>query len=156
MKKLYFLLLFIFPGLAALANHITGGEMYYTLIGQSGGNFTYHVTLKLYRDCASSGAQLDASAPISIFSIKSGASVWANSVNKDSTVTLNLTNPDPCISNPPPVCYEVGYYSFNVTLAGSEQGYTIAYQRCCRISGINNVSGSSSVGSTYTAIIPGT
>src|SRR6185503_16984049 len=71
-------------------------------------------------------------------------------------VTLVLGSPDPCITNPPIVCYEVGYYEFDATLPGSPLGYTIAYQRCCRIAGINNLSGSSTVGVTYTADIPGT
>ena len=36
-------------------------------------------------------------------------------------------------------------------------GYTIAYQRCCRISGIENISGNSSDdGATYSCDIPGT
>ena len=36
-------------------------------------------------------------------------------------------------------------------------GYTIAYQRCCRIAGIENISGNSAVdGATYTCDIPGT
>jgi hypothetical protein len=35
-------------------------------------------------------------------------------------------------------------------------GYTITYQRCCRINGISNLSSSGSFGATYTADIPGT
>src|SRR3954469_5349034 len=114
MKKLYFLILLSFSGIASLANHITGGEMYYTLTGQQNGNYTYHVTLKLYRDCFSTGAALDASAPISIFDNATNNSVWGNSVVRDSIVRLQIGTPNPCINNPPQVCYEVGYYSFTV------------------------------------------
>src|SRR2546422_409565 len=103
---------------ASFAAHITGGEMYYIYIGQSGGLYQYSITLKLYRDCFSSGAQLDVAAPISIFENATGATAWSGSVPRAQVVTLNLGSPGPCISNPPPVCYEVGYYTFVVSLPG--------------------------------------
>ncbi len=142
--------------MAAKANHITGGEVYYTFLGEANGSCTYHVTLKLFRDCNSTGAQLDLAAPISIFDRLTGASIWAQNVNRTNVVVLNLGSPSPCITNPPIVCYQVGYYEFDVTLPKSVNGYTIAYQRCCRIAGINNLFSSSNVGATYTADIPGT
>lgn len=156
MKKLALLLTVVTTQIAAFAAHITGGEMYYTLVSQSGGNFTYQVTLKLYRDCFSTGAQLDPSAPIAIFNSATNAMVWSQSVPKTQEIRQNLSSPNPCIQNPPAVCYDVGFYTFTVTLPGIASGYTIAYQRCCRIAGINNVSASSSSGATYTATIPGT
>ncbi len=142
--------------LPAMANHITGGEMYYTLVSQNGNNFTYHVVLKLYRDCFSSGAQLDPSSGIAIFDKSNGTMVWNNLVPQSRMVRLEIESPNPCITNPPPVCYQVGYYEFDVTLPSSAFGYTVAYQRCCRIAGINNLIGSSNVGAAYTADIPGT
>jgi len=135
--------------------------MYYTYTNQTVNSsgitiFNYHVTLKLYRDCFSTGAQLDASAAIAIFDKSSGSMVQNQNEGISKIVTLSLGSPSPCITNPPPVCYQVGYYEFDVGLPGSPQGYIIAYQRCCRIAGINNLSTSSSVGVTYTAEIPGT
>jgi gliding motility-associated-like protein len=140
----------------AMANHITGGEMYYTLVSQSNGNYTYSVTLKLFRDSLSTGAALDPSAAISIFDRSTGVSVWNNLVPQARIVVLHLWDPGPCITNPPTIIYQVGYYEFLVTLPASVAGYTISYQRCCRIAGINNLIGSSNVGTTYTAEIPGT
>lgn len=157
MKRiLLFISISFFLSVPAIANHITGGEMFYTLVSQNGNDYTYRVTLKLYRDCFSTGAQLDASAPIAIYDRSTGTMVWSASIPRTQMATLSLGSPDPCINNPPAVCYEVGYYTFEVTLPASVSGYTIAYQRCCRISGINNLIGSSSVGATYTAEIPGT
>lgn len=158
MKKLSLAVLFFLFTLAAFANHITGGEMYYTLRSQSGNSYTYHVVLKLYRDCNAppGSAQLDDAAPISIFNNATFASVWARSITRNRIEIRDLSNPNPCINKPPQVCYEVGYYEFDVTLPGTLQGYTIAYQRCCRIAGINNLVGSNNVGATYTAQIPGT
>lgn len=140
----------------SFANHITGGEMYYTLTSVSGNDFSYHVVLKLFRDCNSSGAPLDPSASIGIFTKDNNSMVWNQLVPRSQIIVLNLGSPSPCITNPPIVCYEVGYYEFDVTLPGTPNGYTIAYQRCCRIAGINNLSASSNVGATYTADIPGT
>lgn len=156
MKKLLVILCVILTS-PCLANHITGGEMYYTLTSQNGNQYTYHVTLKLYRDCFSTGAQLDPSAAIGIFDRVNHSLVWSNtSVPMSQTVQLQIGAPNPCITNPPQVCYQVGYYEFDVTLPGNANGYLISYQRCCRIVGINNLINSSSVGATYTAEIPGT
>lgn len=158
MKKLFSAVVIFFFSITASANHITGGEMYYTVTGQSGNNFSYHVVLKLYRDCNAppGSAELDPSAAISIFSNSTSSSVWAGNITMLRKVVLSLDSPNPCINKPPTVCYEVGYYEFDVTLPASTQGYTIAYQRCCRIAGINNLIGSNNVGATYTAQIPGT
>src|SRR5437868_13990260 len=111
MKKLYLLLLILFIGHLAFANHITGGEMYYTLTSSSGNSYTYHVALRLYRDCYSTGAPLDPAASISIFDSRTGGTVWDNNGNpipRAKIVHLNLSSPSPCIQNPPAVCYDVG------------------------------------------------
>ena len=155
MKKLFLLLAVCLSATFAFANHITGGEMYYTLVKQDGSNYIYHVTLKLYRDCYSTGAPLDPAAPIAIY--KGNTLIWNNTIPQSQVVRLNLGSPNQCIQNPPVVCYEAGYYEFDTpSLPAVPEGYTIAYQRCCRIAGINNLFGSSSVGATYTAQIPGT
>ncbi len=157
MKKFLLLIGVSCLSLLSYAMHITGGEMFYTLTGQSGGNYTYHITLKLYRDCKST-TLLDQTSGIAIFENNTAHTMVLlnNAVPLSRSNTLNLTSPGPCIQNPPPVCYEVGYYEFDATLLASPVGYTIAYQRCCRIGGINNLIGSSTTGTTYTAQIPGT
>src|SRR6478736_6623255 len=109
MKKLLLLLTSIFSTLFVLAAHITGGEMFYTLVSQNGNDYTYEVTLKLYRDCNSTGADLDANASIAIFNTATSASVWAQSIPLTSRITQNLSAPGPCIQNPPIVCYQTGF-----------------------------------------------
>ncbi|MGN6163693.1 MAG: PKD domain-containing protein [Flavisolibacter sp.] len=160
MKKTLSILIFLFCFFSykSYAKHITGGEMYYTLISQAGNSYSYHVVLKLYRDCNAppDAAQLDESAGISIFNNATNISVWNNTVPMSRKDKLNLGFPSRCILSPPDVCYEVGYYEFNVTLDGTTAGYTIAYQRCCRIGGINNLLNSNAAGATYTAQVPGT
>ncbi|HEU0110891.1 MAG TPA: PKD domain-containing protein [Flavisolibacter sp.] len=157
MKKLFLLLLICFSTSLVYANHITGGEMFYTFVDSSNGKYRYQVTLKLYRDCFSTGAPLDGSAPIAIFRNSDGSMIWNGLIPMSQSTTLQLDNPDPCIDNPPAICYEVGYYTFTtIALPAEASGYTVSYQRCCRITGINNLIGSSSVGATYSAQIPGT
>ena len=80
----------------------------------------------------------------------------------DKTVLLGrteiaqLTDQNPCITNPPDVCYRIGYYDFDIILPGSADGYILATQVIFRIEGINNlVLGYQNVGATYTAEIPG-
>ena len=138
------------------ANHITGGQIYYTLNSQSGNNYSYSVSLLLYRDSLSSGAQLDQTASIAIFDRLTGAMVFNRNVELSFIEVLHLHSPGPCINHPPTVIYQVGHYKFDVTLPGNANGYIIVYQRCCRIAGINNLLASSSVGATYVAEIPGT
>ena len=72
MKRFIVILTSLLFSKALLAEHITGGEMFYTYTGQAAnGDHQYHVTLKLYRDCFSAGAQLDASAAIAVAGINS-------------------------------------------------------------------------------------
>jgi gliding motility-associated-like protein len=140
------------------ARHIAGGEMSYTYLGPGAnpGTFRYTITLHLYRDCQSTGAQLDQTAYITIFD-KPGAGLIKNlAVELDHVETVNLTTPGPCIDNAPIVCYQIGVYYVDVELPESKFGYDISYQRCCRIEDISNIANSGSTGATYTATIPGT
>ncbi|MBL7738570.1 MAG: gliding motility-associated C-terminal domain-containing protein [Chitinophagaceae bacterium] len=157
MKRLVIVIAFLFTAIPLLANHITGGEMFYTYAGlDASGNHQYAVTLKLFRRCGNEGAQLDGAAAIAVFSKLNGTMIWSSSIAMARREFLNLVSPGPCIIGSPIVCYEVGFYEFTVALPPSVSGYTITYQRCCRIAGINNLAGSSNVGATYTADIPGT
>jgi len=146
--------------LSSYANHITGGEMSYSLVSQSGGNYTYSITLKLFRD-ATSATILDAFVNIAIYSKATNALIYPNSTTPPggiamaSSMILTAT-PGPCIVNPPIVSYQVGFYNLTVTLPGSALGYVITYARCCRVAGITNVAApSTNYGATYTAEIPG-
>lgn len=159
MKKLLLFVSLLLLTAIAFANHITGGEMYYTLQSQSGGSYTYEITLKLYRDCNAppGSAQLDPSVIIGIFNNQDNSLFQKATVQQTRFDKQNLGSPSPCISNPPVVCYEVGYYTFTATLPASVEGYTVTYQRCCRITAINNITpNSNQYGATYTAEIPGT
>lgn len=157
MKRLSFIsILLVALSFTAKASHITGGEMYYTFIGMSNGLYQYGVTLKLFQRCGS-GRQFQNPTIISIFDKTTNARVTDMAVPITNTENISITNPDPCVTNPPTVCYDVAYYSFTVSLPASAAGYVLASQVNYRINGINNlVSGYNNVGATYTADIPGT
>lgn len=142
-----FLLLFVSKSQAA---HIVGGEVTYEYLGNS----QYEVTVVLYRDCFGSGAQFDDPASVGVFN-SSNNLVQNLSFDLDSIVQLQSTINSSCVTAPNSVCTEAGYYTEIVTLPPILGGYTIAYQRCCRNPGIQNIQNPDDVGATYTANIPG-
>lgn len=155
-RSLLVAILFAALSFSAKASHITGGEMYYTFIGMSNGMYQYQVTLKLFQRCGS-GRQFSNPTVISIFDKTTNTRMNDMSVSITNIENISITNPNPCISNPPTVCYDVAYYSFPVSLPSSAAGYVIASQVNFRINGINNLtSGYNNIGATYTAEIPGT
>jgi gliding motility-associated-like protein len=153
--KRVLLVLLILASFIAKADHITGGEMFYTYTGFSNGLHHYNVTLKFFMRC-NSGRAFNDPTVVSVFDKTNNSRVTNINVRLANRETISITNPDPCITNPPPVCYEVGYYAFTVSVPPSANGYTLASQVNYRISGINNFSpGYSQIGATYTSEIPG-
>ena len=164
MKKI----LSIFVLLACILNptraeHIKGGEISYVYLGDGAdpNSSIYRVTLKLYIDCnARSPEQLETSINFTVFQ-KSNNAQYGNEITAlmagEEFIQFD-PNSNPCIGNPPTgVCYRVRRFSFTITLPNTPSGYTIAYQRCCRIRNIVNlVAPSDASGATYTCDIPGT
>jgi len=148
------IIFFLFIAFSSNASHITGGEMSYILVGQSGNSYTYKVTLKLFSDAYSSVLP-GQTASIGIFDRITNAVIMYKLVDKTGFSIMTLASPNPCVISPPIVSYWISSYEFDVTLPGSLNGYIISYQACCRINGIANVIGSSSTGITYCAEIPG-
>ena len=128
--------------------------MFYTYNGVVNGQHSYSVTLKLYQRC-NSGRQFPNPTIVSIFDKTNGSRYMDVTVPLNTINTISISNPDPCITNPPDVCYEVAYYVFPVTLPASAMGYVLSSQVNYRINGINNLAGGQ-IGAMYTAEIPGT
>lgn len=108
----------------------------------------------LYRDCFGTGAQFDNPASIGIFDASNNL-LQNLSFALDSVVQLQSTINSSCVTAPNSVCTEAGYYTSTVTLPPFVGGYTIAYQRCCRNAGIQNIQNPDDVGATYVGTIPG-
>jgi gliding motility-associated-like protein len=156
MKRTLILAVILLSTVVAKADHITGGEMYYTFLSFSGGFYQYRVTLKYFMRC-NSGRQFYDPTVVSVYNKRTGEYVMDVNVPLGNQTTLTMTDVNPCISNPPTVCYEVGAYEFNISLPASPDGYKLASQVTYRIQNINNLAaGYTQVGATYTADIPGT
>jgi gliding motility-associated-like protein len=158
MKYLALVLLLSFCLTQAHAKHITGGEMIYDYAGPSAtpNSKYYRITLRLFRDENCFGcATMPTTVSIGIFNNDNNQRFGSyRTVNISSTEFLPLNALPSCITNPPTLNYTAGYYTFLVELPDNTNGYTAAYQTCCRIDGIMNIP--NSVGATYTTSIPGT
>lgn len=157
------LLLFLLVAFStAMGEHIRGGEITYRYLGagSAAGTSRYELTLKLYVDCrANSPGQLDNEITFSIFN--------KSNLGTPTNITAPFTNQEiiqydpgsnPCILNPPrDICYRLRYYKATVVLTDNANGYTVGFQRCCRIASILNLAGNSgTTGATYSCEIPGT
>ena len=160
MKRLLLsIVLFCLLSAPSEAAHIKGGFFTYQYLGPgSGTNLRYRITLTVYMLCTASGLQISDPINFSIFDPTTNQLVLNPSVSKTNEYFLNKTFDEPCISGNQITCYYkiVVYDLASIELPATPQGYIVAYQRCCRIPGIINVSGSGSVGNTFTARIPGT
>ena len=153
LKKLIIVIISFIAFFDAQAAHIIGGEITYECLG----NNQYEFTMRIYRDCASTGALFD-SAP--------GAFTEGSvTVYKDGTVspfistlflaapTITVIPPDvsnPCLIIPDDVCVEEGVYIFTLDLPTDPNSYHIVYQRCCRNNSISNILNPGETGATYT------
>lgn len=155
MKRLELcLLLFMGCVFSASADHITGGEIFYTYAGQSGGYYKYSVTIKFFMRC-NSGREFNNPTYVSVFDKSTGIRLQDYEVPLDHMEMLSMEHKDPCVTNPPVVCYQVGFYYLQVSVpAGS--GFTITAHVNFRIDGINNLTPNyDRIGATYTGEIPG-
>lgn len=145
--------------LSSNAAHIKGGFFTYRYLGPgSGTNLRFQITLTVYMICNPSAGQLSNPINFSIFDGNSGAFQQNVSVPISSQFNLGKAADEPCITGDQSGCYYtvVIYDLPSIELPLSANGYIIAYQRCCRIAGINNVPNSGNVGNTFMIAIPGT
>ncbi len=139
------------------ASHLKGGWIFYEYLGKGSAPNTskYRITVNQYLLCSSSGLQIDANVFLGIFNGASYQLVQDDTIPRTTTVFEKKISFDPCINNPPQICYRIDKYVTVVELNDNNAGYVLAVQRCCRIGGIVNINNSSFVGVTYTTRIPG-
>lgn len=162
MKRFLFVILFSFLASVSFANHTKGGWMYYEYLGagSAANTLKYRVTLKLYTICNLNSGQFNQTINFTFFDGATNQifnSVAVTYSTDPNIQNCNLQQCHPCINQIPTICYKIITYETIVDLPKTPSGYTVAYQRCCRIIGINNVqSPSNSVGETWSVKIPGT
>jgi gliding motility-associated-like protein len=143
------LVAFMIFAYGARAEHLVGGEIFYECLG----NDEYQITLKVYRDCYSSGAPFDSPANLAIYN-SSGDLVSTLQAAYTGSQQLEVIISNPCLQAPPEVCVEEAIYTVNANLPFLDGGYHIAYQRCCRNQSIVNLINPDAQGSTYYVEIP--
>ncbi len=161
MKKFLFVILFSFLAAVSFANHTKGGWMYYEYLGpgSAANTLKYRVTLKLYTICVLTSGQFNQTINFSFFDGATNQSLFDVPVTYSSDPNIQncyTSECHPCMTQIPIICYKIITYQTEVDLPKTPNGYTIAYQRCCRIGNINNIQSSNTVGETWTVKIPGT
>ncbi len=162
MKKFLFVILLSFLASVSFANHTKGGWMYYEYMGPGGAANTlkYRITLKLYTICTLNAGQFNPTINFSIFDGLTNVNIADVPVTYSSdpnTQNCNTSVCHPCMQQIPTICYKIITYQVTLDLPKTPNGFNISYQRCCRITGIQNIQApSNSVGETWTVKIPGT
>lgn len=133
-----------------LSSHIVGGEMYYDCLG----NNQFKITVKIYRDCNSSGAAFDSSIPVTVFDANN-QQIQNISINFPGSTVLPVEFNNPCVTIPPNICVEEAVYTKTVTINVPNGGVTLAHQRCCRGPNVININNPDDQGLTLSAFIPG-
>lgn len=137
----------------AQAAHIAGAELTYSCLSPN----NYRVRLKMYRDCAGTGAPFDDPLLLYVFRSSDG------SVYDTYEIPVPLNTPqvlpvnwNACVGTTYNICLEEGEYTFPLTLPGRVDGYDIAWTRCCRNAAITNLVDPGCQGVTFLAHVPGT
>jgi gliding motility-associated-like protein len=157
MKRFLFISLIILSSFPVFAKHITGGEFLYDFISSNGGSKTYAITLRLFRDNFCTGcAVMPTNVALAIYNNDDNSKIGpTQSVPINSTSALGIISAPPCLTNPPVFDYSAGFYNLTLTLPDNANGYTIVYQTCCRVDGIENIGMAGMIGSTFSGTIPG-
>ncbi len=162
MKRIIFISLLVFLFNDTFANHISGGEMIYRYLGPGTGNSKrYRITLRLFRDNLGGGALMPGNVFIGIYNNDLNSQISGSPFNVTITSTINVpvVPPPACMINPPVLDYSLGSFDLIVELPNNVNGYTAAYQTCCRIFPLENVftqnQPAQGEGSTYSCVISG-
>ncbi len=163
MKKFIPIIVLLFFFGSANAIHIKGGWIYYQYMGKGILDTTklrYNITIKVYRDCNVPSGPLQNDNPMALTIYDA-----SNTSTPYTTVNIPLNRVDtmdkkyysPCLTTHPQVCYRLLVYTQDVELPENANGWSLSYQRCCRVAGISNVvAPSSDYGNSYVTTIPGT
>lgn len=158
MKKWFFIVIFFICTLPSTARHVAGGELYYEYLGPGSatGTSLYKISLRLFRDCASTGPLLE-NEQVTVGVYADNVLVLSQRLDVQGSIqsiSLN-TGAFPCLVGNVNVCYQYGVWSSTVLLADNNQGYTLSRIGCCRVDQISNLAVKASVGSNYVTRIPG-
>lgn len=152
-----------------------GGEMTYTYVGFTGGQYHYNVVVKVYRCCTGgvitdcSGANFRSELHLGVYEHDpSNPNADKNMVGSEYILTLGpvetvepLPPGDTCTFPLPYVCMEQATYEVEIALPASTGGFHLEIEDCCRNESIINIVDtdpqvSTTDGMTWYAFIPPT
>ena len=156
MKSLPLLLLLLAVVNVCFARHLKGGwiQYEYTGVGSVANTSTYKITVYLFVSCTTSGPTQQ--VILGVFDASTNASVLTQTITNTAENTVTKTTFNPCLSDPPSICYMIYSYVTTIQLTNNNNGYVLTVQDALRVDGIINISGSVSDGITITANIPST
>lgn len=151
----FLLLLALLTGSSGSAKHLVGGSLTYDYVGQTpSGDPQYKVKLRIYRDATPPTTPFDQDVTIGIYHDD-----WNNNLAKTLQISYSgektLSFPDiseDCAFSPN-LDFRVSTYEATTTLPSSNDGYHLAFVRCCRNNLLNL---EKNAGQTYYAYIPPT
>jgi len=141
---------------ALYARHVKGGhiEYKYNGPGTASGTSNYTFTITVFFSCTTTGPKDN--VYLGVFNASTNVSVYNQLIVVSSVKVITKTSTNPCMSNPPTICYEVRTYVVTADIPDSPSGYILAVQDALRIDNIVNITNSGSSGITMTATMPGT
>ena len=152
----FLLLFFFFQNSILLADHLAGGHINYTCLGDN----QFEIELIIYRDCNSDGAPFEPEISLAVYTGNSDTQVYNfQSFNFVQVSNIYLLSPQQCDINPSGICLEYARYNYtSLTLPpppSSTDSYFFVYQRCCRDHESTNLMNSEQQGITvFTEITP--
>ncbi len=154
-SRIFYVLFLLCCYFTTYAKHVKGGhiEYKYNGAGASAGTSNYTFTVTVFFSCTTSGPKDN--VYLGVFDAGNNASVLAKLITTTTSRTVTKTAINPCMSNPPTICYEVYTYVYTADLTNNTAGYILAIQDALRIDGIVNITNSASDGITLTATMPG-
>ncbi len=162
MKRIFAFILCLLA-VKANATHIVGGEIMYKYVSKSNGFITYDISMYLYIDCINGSKvaiESDVDGYINAFSYNASSGNY--SLYKSQQLTFARTGPITvsdvnysCIKNKPNACVDKYTYKITMSLPANNDGYVLAFERCCRNNSIKNIMYPEATGATYWTKIPG-
>lgn len=132
-----FLLIVPYAGNSA---HIVGGTYAYEVLGVNNGIANVEVTLYLYRDSKSGGAQFDSNIQLGLYKYENSEYSFIESlfVQISSFSVLEINDISDCPNDI--INYEIGTYTTQIEIPlENYEHFTIGHQRCCRNPQISNI-----------------
>ena len=129
------------------AAHLIGGDATYSFVRYNADSteFTITVVYNLYRDIVGQGAALARQEQFGVYrQLADGSWEFVEGYTSTRRGLQDIEGIDePCREEPPSsvVAVETAFYEQTLTLPVIDQNYMVAYQRCCRNDGINNIFG---------------